>query len=175
MSRCSDTSDSFCMGGSFDYRHLPMCQWQCDFRRIEQTSRSKWQTRAKQIGISISDRHLHTRAEPSTTTHHAAGTREAAAEARPPFETGNGTAAGACDGNCPEPTAPPSVQRSCAPSVTAGPCSSSSKARARSACPAASARPSTYAAKRLSCGPGAERRDPTKTILHHSNTSTSYK
>ena len=28
--------------------------------------------------------------------------------------------------------------------------------------PAAFARPSIYAAKRLSCGPGAERRDPTK-------------
>src|ERR1700680_4693820 len=32
----------------------------------------------------------------------------------------------------------------------------------RSACPAASARPSKYAAKRLCCGPGEERRDPTK-------------
>jgi hypothetical protein len=28
------------------------------------------------------------------------------------------------------------------------------------------ARPSIYAAKRLCCGPGEERRDPTKTILH---------
>src|SRR5450432_3418132 len=32
----------------------------------------------------------------------------------------------------------------------------------RSACPAAFARPSIYAAKRLCCGPGEERRDPTK-------------
>src|ERR1019366_2064135 len=32
----------------------------------------------------------------------------------------------------------------------------------RSSCPAAIARPSMYAAKRCSCGPGAERRDPTK-------------
>src|SRR5262249_31502515 len=32
----------------------------------------------------------------------------------------------------------------------------------RSSCPAALARPSIYAAKRFSCGPGAERRDPTK-------------
>src|SRR5580704_1739311 len=32
----------------------------------------------------------------------------------------------------------------------------------RSACPAALARPSIYAAKRLCCGPGEERRDPTK-------------
>src|SRR5437762_10014537 len=32
----------------------------------------------------------------------------------------------------------------------------------RSACPAALARPSIYAAKRFSCGPGAERREPIK-------------
>ena len=32
----------------------------------------------------------------------------------------------------------------------------------RSSCPAAVARPSIYAAKRFSCGPGADRRDPTK-------------
>src|SRR6202035_5709854 len=32
----------------------------------------------------------------------------------------------------------------------------------RSSCFAAFARPSIYAAKRFSCGPGAERRDPTK-------------
>src|SRR5215467_4137972 len=32
----------------------------------------------------------------------------------------------------------------------------------RSSCPAAVARPSIYAAKRFSCGPGAERRVPTK-------------
>src|SRR3954451_18053317 len=32
----------------------------------------------------------------------------------------------------------------------------------RSACPAAFARPSRYAAKRFSCGPGADKRDPTK-------------
>ena len=32
----------------------------------------------------------------------------------------------------------------------------------RSARPAAAARPSIYAAKRLCCGPGEERRDPTK-------------
>src|SRR5437773_8514772 len=31
-----------------------------------------------------------------------------------------------------------------------------------SSCPAAVAKPSIYAAKRFSCGPGAERRDPTK-------------
>src|SRR5579863_8962976 len=36
------------------------------------------------------------------------------------------------------------------------------KGACRSWCPAAVARPSIYAAKRLSCGPGAERRDPTK-------------
>src|SRR5579863_7012234 len=36
------------------------------------------------------------------------------------------------------------------------------KGACRSLCPAAVARPSIYAAKRLSCGPGAERRDPTK-------------
>jgi tricorn protease-like protein len=40
-------------------------------------------------------------------------------------------------------------------------CSSSSKACAGLRVPAV-ARPSMYAAKRLSCGPGAERRDPTK-------------
>src|SRR5579863_6977768 len=38
------------------------------------------------------------------------------------------------------------------------------KGACRSLCPAAIARPSIYAAKRLSCGPGAERRDPTKQL-----------
>src|SRR5205823_11793202 len=37
-----------------------------------------------------------------------------------------------------------------------------SKGACRSSCPVAFARPSIYAAKRFSCGPGAERRDPTK-------------
>src|SRR2546423_15496167 len=36
------------------------------------------------------------------------------------------------------------------------------KGLCRSSCPAAFARPSIYAAKRFSCGPGAERRVPTK-------------
>src|SRR6516225_5942449 len=43
----------------------------------------------------------------------------------------------------------------------------------RSACPAALARSSIYAAKRLCCGPGEERRDPTKQFyikLFFSNT-----
>src|ERR1019366_4304434 len=38
------------------------------------------------------------------------------------------------------------------------------KGACRSSCPAAVARPSIYAAKRFSCGPGAERRDPTKQV-----------
>jgi hypothetical protein len=44
--------------------------------------------------------------------------------------------------------------------------SGSWQAICRLACPAALAKPSIYAAKRLCWGPSEERRVPTKTILH---------
>ena len=83
--------------------------------------------------------------------------------ARPPPSD---AATDACDEHCREPGAQPSARHSCALRAITIPCSSSSDGVCRSACPAAFARPSIYAAKRLCCGPGEERRDPTKTILH---------
>jgi hypothetical protein len=65
-------------------------------------------------------------------------------------------------GRSQDPGGPPLAQCSCAHPATAIPCSSSSKVRAGLRASRRFATPSIYPAKRFSCGPGAERRDPTK-------------
>jgi hypothetical protein len=81
-----------------------------------------------------------------------------------------GVATGASVGCSQDRGAPPSAQCSCGPRVTATLCSSSSKGLAGLRAPRP-ARPSIYAAKRLSCGPGAERHDPPLLgcLLEHRN------
>ena len=79
--------------------------------------------------------------------------------ARPPPSDG---ATDACDEHCPEPSAPPSARHSYDHQAITIRCSSSSEACADRRASRRYARPSIYAAKRLCCGPGEERRDPTK-------------